>query len=90
MEGFFNLAGCIGLFRLLLHDKVGGVDEVKRAAGAFAVIVNQATAGQGKDKGAEGAAGRVAWRGAVQFEEGLLGEIFGVGSVAGGAVEEVN
>ena len=32
VEGFFDFAGMVALFGLLLHDEVGGVDEVEWAA----------------------------------------------------------
>ena len=36
------------------------------------------------------AAGGIAWCGPVEFEEGFLGKVLGVGSVVRGAVEEVD
>ena len=90
MKGLFDLVAAIDWFGLLLHNEVGGINEIERSACALAVIVDQATPGKGKDKSAKGAAGRVAWRGAVKFEESLLREVFGVGAIASGAVKEVD
>ena len=50
MKGLFDFAATIDWFGVLLHDEVGGINKVERPACAFAVIVDQAAAGEGKDK----------------------------------------
>jgi len=90
VEGFFDLAGTVAGFRLLLHDEISRVDEIKRAASTFTVAVDQSAAGEGEYKCVERAARLIARRGAIQLNKCFLGEIFGVATVTCGAVKEIN
>ena len=90
VEGFFDFAGVVGRLWLALHEIFAGIDEFERAAGFLAVAVDQPAAGECEDKCAESALRLIAGGRPVEFDKGLLREIFGVGAVAGGAVEEVD
>ena len=90
VKGLFNFPAMIGGLGLALHQKLAWIDVFEWAAGFFAVAVDETAPGEGKDEGAKGTSCLIAGGRAVQFDEGLLGEVFGISAVPRGSVEEVN